>query len=92
MDIEDFRKKVGCQNSFEAQYTDAKTKKQIMEEILEKTELFEESDFGEYGRSKVNLKYTGFKKLLKLVKRYTKEVRADNTFPYHKPENTVKNK
>ena len=92
MDVEKFRRKAGSQNQYEAQYTDAKTKKQIMEEVLEKTELFEESDFGEYGPSNVNLKYTGFKKLLKLVDRYKDQITADKTFPYHEPENTVKNK
>ncbi|RZN62725.1 MAG: hypothetical protein EF811_02235 [Methanonatronarchaeia archaeon] len=85
MDLESFRKKAGSQNQYEARYTSAKTKKEIMEEVLEKSDLFKKSDFGNYNCGQIDLQYTGFKKLLKLVERYKDQVTADKSFPYHEP-------
>lgn len=82
MDLDDFREKAGINDRYKVQYGDNKSRKQLLKEVCEKSILFDESDFN-FSSHDVYMRWTAYKKLLKLVEMFKYEKRSSKRYPYH---------
>jgi len=81
MDLDDFREKANMNTQIQVQYGNSQSKEELAKTVIKKSREFKKEDFS-FSHS-TSMKWSGYKKLLKLVEKYKEEVKADKSFPYY---------